>query len=319
MLRYWLIPLVAVVLLAAGAVQAGGAKGDKGDKDVRIESKLTNDDPKDKKRDAASKVHIVKMKAGKTYTIDMVSKEFDAYLRLEDKDGKELDEDDDSGGDLNARIIFNCQKDGEYRIICTAYAAQGMGNYVLTVKMSGNAAKLVTSHESMVGKPAPDFAADFVLNGKAKSLADLKGQVVLLEFWAVGSDQCAEVFPLLREWDEKYRKAGLAVVGVTYYQSDIGHKHGFDGSTGKLTKVDKADRASDRALLKEYAKHHKLDHLLLTLTKDDALKTFADYGVNGVPQAVLIDRQGNVRLVVVGMGKNSSGLDPEIKKLLDEK
>jgi thiol-disulfide isomerase/thioredoxin len=318
MLRYWLIPLVAVVLVAAGVVQAGGGK-DKGDKDVRIESKLTNDDPKDKKRNAASKVHMVRMKAGKTYTIDMVSKEFDSYLRLEDKDGKELDEDDDSGGDLNARIIFNCTKDGEYRVICTAYAAQGIGNYVLTVKATGNVAKLVTSHESMVGKPAPAFTADFALNGKAKSLADLKGKVVLLEFWAVGSDQCAEAFPLLRDWDKKFRKDGLEVVGVTYYQSDIGHKHGFDAETGKLTKVDKADRASDKELLKAYAKYHQLDHLLLTLSKDDALKTFADYGVNGVPEAVLLDRQGNVRLVLVNMGKNSGGLEAEIKKLLDEK
>jgi len=320
MLRYWLLPLMAfVLLLLPGGAPGGEAKGDKGDKDLKFEGKLTKDDALDKKRNAASKVHTVRLKAGKTYTIDMVSKEFDSYLRLEDKDGKELDEDDDSGGDLNARIIFNCQKDGNYRVICTAYAADGVGNYVLTVKSSGSAPKITSSHENLVGKAAPDFEADFVLNGKAKGLADLKGKVVLLEFWAVGSDQCADAFPLLLEWQKKYHKDGLEVVGLTYYQSDIGHHYAFDKGTGKMKLVEKADRASDRVALQDYATHHKLDHLVLTLNKDAALKTFDAYGVNGVPHAVLIDRTGNIRHVHVGMGKKSEGLEAEIKKLLDEK
>lgn len=53
------------------------------------------------------------MKAGKVYTIDMVSKDFDSYLRLFDPKGNQLEEDDDSGGDLNSRIVFNCTQDGE--------------------------------------------------------------------------------------------------------------------------------------------------------------------------------------------------------------
>ena len=47
-----------------------------------------------------------KMTAGKTYTIDMVSKQIDSYLRLEEASGKQLAEDDDSGGNLNAKLTL---------------------------------------------------------------------------------------------------------------------------------------------------------------------------------------------------------------------
>src|SRR5213075_661241 len=126
--------------------------------------------------------------------------QFDNYLRLEDAKGKELAEDDDSGGMQNARIIFNCQTDGEYKVICTAYAPEGMGSYVLTIKKSGVAPKLSTPHAAVVGKPAIDLEADFALNGKVLKLADLKGKVVLVDFWAVWSPQSVATLEKLRAW-----------------------------------------------------------------------------------------------------------------------
>src|SRR5262245_15756147 len=134
--------LMALLVLA---VAAGGAPvAAQTEKEMRFEGKLTQDDPKDKKRNAAFKVHTVKLTAGNTYTIDMVSNQFDNYLRLLDSKDKELAEDDDSGGMQNARIIFNCQKTEDYKIICTAFDPNGMGSYVLTVKNTGLAPKLIT-------------------------------------------------------------------------------------------------------------------------------------------------------------------------------
>src|SRR6266542_4412649 len=102
--RYWTVALLALALVAANLAQAGGGKKDKVDKEINIKGKLTKDDPKDRVRNAASKVYPVTMKRGKTYTIDMVSTQFDSFLRLEDAKGTELAQDDDSGGNLNARI-----------------------------------------------------------------------------------------------------------------------------------------------------------------------------------------------------------------------
>ena len=54
--------------------------------------------------------------------------------------------------------------------------------------------------------------------------------------------------------------------------------------------------------------------------KDAALKTFNEYVVNGLPQTVLIDRQGVVRMILAGdRAKYAETLNSEIKKLLAEK
>ena len=74
------------------------------------------------------------MVAGKTYQIDMTKANggLDPYLRLEDSAGKNVAQDDDSGGNLNARIMFNCTQTGEYRIVATTFVG-GTGNFTLQV------------------------------------------------------------------------------------------------------------------------------------------------------------------------------------------
>jgi thiol-disulfide isomerase/thioredoxin len=305
--------LIAVlVLVAVGGAPALGQT----EKEMRFQGKLDQNDPKDKRRNAACKVHTVKLTAGNTYQIDMVS-QFDNYLFLDDAKGKEITQDDDSGGMQNARIIFNCQKTDDYKIVCTAFDPNGMGDYVLTIKNTGLAPKLVTAHSALVGKEAPDFRSDFVLNGQVKRLADLKGKVVLLNFWAVWSPASASVFPKLREWQKAHKEAGLEVVGVSFYNYENGQHIGFDKESGKLTKLEETDQKAEREMLRDFAKHHMLDYPLMVLTKEEALRSFNEYCVNGMPQFVLIDRKGNVRFILVGE-RNIANLEPEIKKVLAE-
>jgi len=73
------------------------------------------------------------MKGGQTYTLDLTSP-WDKYLRLENARGEQLAQDDDSGGNLNARIVFRAPEDGWYRIIVTSYAPRASGNYTLRVR-----------------------------------------------------------------------------------------------------------------------------------------------------------------------------------------
>src|SRR5262249_1551326 len=124
---------VALWLPLLGQAQNGAKKEAK---EFEVEGKLTADDPRDKvRKDRPHKVHEYKMKKGVVYVIDMVSqqpKDFDPYLRLEDSAGKNLAEDDDSGGFPHARIMFQAPKDDTFRIICTA--VRGVGDYVLTVR-----------------------------------------------------------------------------------------------------------------------------------------------------------------------------------------
>jgi hypothetical protein len=100
---------------------------------ARVEGTLKADDEKDAVRKQPCKVYAVDLKSGRSYKIDMVSKEIDSYLRLEDASGKELAKDDDSGGLVNARIHFPCRMDGTYRVICTTFAG-GTGPFTMTVQ-----------------------------------------------------------------------------------------------------------------------------------------------------------------------------------------
>jgi hypothetical protein len=95
--------------------------------------KLTPTDPMDVVRQGCHfKVFRVKMEKNKTYTIDLMGN-YDPYIRLEDSRGNPRGEDDDSGGSLNARLIFRPQVDDEYRIIVTSCSGGRVGNYSLTV------------------------------------------------------------------------------------------------------------------------------------------------------------------------------------------
>ena len=104
---------------------------------------LTDQGPKDKIRDdmvkrkvttaCVFKAYSLKLVPGSTYTIDLESIDFDAYLRLEDPSGKQVAEDDDSGGNLNSRIVYTPQSEGEYRIIVTTCDPGQSGTYRLAV------------------------------------------------------------------------------------------------------------------------------------------------------------------------------------------
>jgi hypothetical protein len=87
---------------------------------------LTDADPPDPTPDlrevnARMKVFQVQLQPPKTYVITLDSDDFDPYLRVESPTGQPLAEDDDSGGDLNAKIVFRPQQPGLYRIIATSF------------------------------------------------------------------------------------------------------------------------------------------------------------------------------------------------------
>jgi len=88
-------------------------------------------------KEVRSVIYQVKMEAGKTYVIDMISpdqKALDPFLRLLDSSGKQLAEDDDGGDGLNARITFRAPAAGTYRIIATSFGNFGVGEFSLEVR-----------------------------------------------------------------------------------------------------------------------------------------------------------------------------------------
>ncbi len=173
------------------------------------------------------------------------------------------------------------------------------------------------SHDELIGKPAPGIAGDFALNGKPVKLADLKGKVVLLDFWAVWCGPCRRCFPHLRELNKEYKDKGLEIVGITSYYETFA----FDKDKGELIRAkEKLNKEEERSMLKDFAANNKLTYRLQAAPKDEIKTIYQDYKVEGIPQMVVIDRKGIVRMIKVGFEEdNLKAIDMEIKKLIEQK
>ena len=154
--------------------------------------------------------------------------------------------------------------------------------------------------EGLIGKPAPDFAPTFALNGEKIDLEGLKGKVVLLDFWAPWCLPCRATFPYLVKWRERYQEKGLEIVGLTSYYK----RFAFDKESGKFKQLaEEMTAEQEQAMLKDFAEHFKLKHLLTVVTPTEMRRVGEAYRVKGIPTAVLIDRKGNARLAKVGSGE----------------
>ena len=106
----------------------------------------------------AAKVYPVQLKGGTKYQIDMVSADFDALLVLQDRAGKQLAFDDDSGGNQNAKLVFTPPADGTYKVCAASFRL--VGKFTLTVAPEGAAnaekapGKVPTQEENASAQPA---------------------------------------------------------------------------------------------------------------------------------------------------------------------
>ena len=141
---------------------------------------------------------------------------------------------------------------------------------------------------------APDLAkADGWLNtDKPISINDLRGQVVLLDFWTYCCINCMHVFPDLKYLEDKYKDKPFVVIGV--------HSGKFD--------QEKDDQHIRNAVLR-----HNIAH---PVAVDSEYEIWRSYGVRAWPTLVLIDPEGDVVGAVSGEGHREV-LDRAVERLLD--
>jgi cytochrome c biogenesis protein CcdA/thiol-disulfide isomerase/thioredoxin len=127
--------------------------------------------------------------------------------------------------------------------------------------------------------PAPEFTelAGW-LNSQPLTLEELRGRVVLIDFWTYSCINCLRTLPYIREWDSRYRDAGLTVVGV--------HTPEF-----AFERV--------RANVRENA--HRL-RLRYPIALDNHYGTWNAWHNQYWPAKYLIDRKGHVRWFHFGEG-----------------
>ena len=122
---------------------------------------------------------------------------------------------------------------------------------------------------------APNFTLSD-LQGQEVSLNDLKGKVVLLNFWGTWCGPCVKEIPDFIELYDKYNKEGLEIVGI-------------------------AIQSGSPENIKLFSEHYKINYPILTdINGNESYKAFSDYGtisgvgMRAVPTTFLIDRDGYI-------------------------
>ena len=141
----------------------------------------------------------------------------------------------------------------------------------------------------LIGATAPPLEGSEYIDMPKMSPADLKGRVVMLDFWAHWCAPCIANFPATNALREKYGPKGLVIVGVT-------ETYGFFGEQKDL------GRAKELAALKSLKKEHSVQYGFIVGPHQNETA----YGVMGLPVVVLIDRTGKVRYLKSGTGEGKA-------------
>jgi pentatricopeptide repeat protein len=163
---------------------------------------------------------------------------------------------------------------------------------------------------ALVGQPYFPIEEATWLNGSPLKPEELRGKVVLLDFWAVWCGPCIATFPHLKHWHEEYGDKGLVIIGVTNR-----YKFDWDAEAKRPKNVDDLAPEKEDAATTQFVEHYGLKHRIAVMSE----RTLSGkYEVTGIPQAVLIDRQGLIRLIKVGSGDaNAEAMEAAIRKALD--
>jgi cytochrome c biogenesis protein CcdA/thiol-disulfide isomerase/thioredoxin len=145
---------------------------------------------------------------------------------------------------------------------------------------------------------APDFQGiKLWLNtpdGQPVAIADLRGKVVLVDFWTYSCINCLRTLPHLKAWDRTYRKAGLTIVGV--HSPEFAFKRVPDNVRSAVRRLD----------------------LRYPVALDNDFATWRAYSNDYWPSKYLIDKTGRIRYEHYGEGQYRE-TENVIRRLLGEK
>ena len=138
-----------------------------------------------------------------------------------------------------------------------------------------------------IGSRLPDFSARD-LRGRRISSADLRGKVVLIDFWATWCQPCKKEMPGYQKLADQYGSRGFAVMGF------------------KLNIM--ADTEEPRTFARRLGIHYPL-----AVATDEIKNKFG--GIEGLPTTLIYDRQGILRQKIIGF-EYTDVIENDLKKLL---
>jgi thiol-disulfide isomerase/thioredoxin len=165
----------------------------------------------------------------------------------------------------------------------------GLANNLLSPFRSSSSA-----YKSSEATTAPDLAIGEWINSEPLKLNDLRGRVVLIEFWTFGCYNCRNTLPFVKFWHDRYQDKGLTVIGV--------HSPEFD------------DERKVENLRREVVSLE----IRYPVVTDNDYQTWNAYHVEAWPTTFLLDKQGRIRWMHVGEGDYDEA-ERLIQTLLAEK
>ncbi|HRC44857.1 MAG TPA: redoxin domain-containing protein [Nitrospira sp.] len=145
-----------------------------------------------------------------------------------------------------------------------------------------------------VGMKAPDISNAIWLNSEPLRPADLKGKVVMVEFWTFGCSNCRHVEPYVKQWYQKYADQGFVVIGV--HSPEFSHEQEVEN-------------------VKRYIAEHDIR---FPVPIDNDFSTWNKYGNRYWPAMYLVDKLGVIRFIQIGEGRYRE-TEESIRSLLAEK
>lgn len=155
-------------------------------------------------------------------------------------------------------------------------------------------AALPRSNHYLIGQEAPEIVMARLDNGEKQSLAALRGQTVMLNFWATWCPPCRYEMPFLMSVYERYKDQGLEILAI-----DAGEKVPADQVVDRVTK---------------YVEGMQLPFPVLL--DDNTYEVQRLYAVTGLPATFIIDTEGKVVNHHGGMFPDEASLDAFVQDAL---